>query len=453
VAKAKTSFFCTNCGAESSKWVGQCPSCKEWNTLVEELVVKTKNSASAAITSSTRNVAKKLSEIESENYSRFNTSINELNRILGGGIVPGSLILLGGEPGIGKSTLALQCVLQANHINSLYVSGEESLEQLKLRATRININNNNALFLNEISLEAILGKIEHHTPQLVIIDSIQTMFSEQLDSVPGSVSQIRECAGRLLRIAKEKNVAVVVIGHITKDGTIAGPKILEHIVDTVLQFEGESKNNYRILRSHKNRFGSTDELGIFEMVKTGLREIANPSEILVQHKDTALSGVAIASSIDGIRPFLLEVQALVSTAAYGTPQRSSTGFDNRRLNMLLAVLEKRAGFRLAAKDVFINLAGGIKLYDTGLDLAVVSAILSSNIDTPIVAKTCFTGEIGLTGEIRPVNRIDQRIAEAEKLGFSRIIIPDRNTVEPSKERVIEIIKTSKIDGAFSKIFA
>jgi DNA repair protein RadA/Sms len=401
----------------------------------------------------TNNKPASLSQIEPDKYKRLDTCINEFNRILGGGIIPGSLILLGGEPGIGKSTLALQTALKAKQLKTLYVSGEESLEQLKIRAQRINIDNDACLFLNETSLEAILNHISHEQPQFVIIDSVQTLFSETIDSVPGSVSQIRESAGRLLRMAKEKHIAVLLIGHITKDGTIAGPKVLEHIVDTVMQFEGDNRHSYRILRSNKNRFGSTSEIGIFEMNASGLHEVQNPSELLIPHSAEELSGVSIACTIDGIRPFLIEVQALVSTAAYGTPQRSSTGFDTRRLNMLLAVLEKRVGFHLAAKDIFINLAGGIKIIDPGIDLAIISAILSSNVDMPISRATCFTGEVGLTGEIRPVDRIDQRIAEAEKLGFKHMVIPKGSKLQSAKSYNIKITQASKLDKAFKEVFA
>lgn len=451
LAKLKTIYFCNNCGAESAKWIGRCPSCNQWNTYTEEVKVSgSKRAHSGNATSKAK--PQQLAEIKSENYTRFSTSMAEFDRILGGGIIPGSLVLLGGEPGIGKSTLALQSVLQTKDIKTLYVSGEESLQQIKLRAERLQLANTGCLFLNETSVDNILQHAQNLQPAWLVIDSIQTLYTETIDSVPGTISQIRECTGKLLRLAKEQNISVLLIGHITKDGSIAGPKVLEHIVDTVLQFEGDNKHIYRILRAHKNRFGSTSEIGIFEMNAKGLREVNNPSELLVPHYSEELSGVATAATIDGIRPFLIEIQALVSTAAYGTPQRSCTGFDNRRLNMLLAVLEKRIGFHLASKDVFINLAGGIKINDPGIDLAIISAILSSNFDMAIQSKITFTGEVGLTGEVRPVDRIDQRISEAYKLGFKKIIIPKNNKLE-AHYKGIEIIRVSKLDKAFSQVFA
>jgi len=452
LSKARTTYFCRECGVESSKWLGKCPSCGAWNTMVEERLAVGKSKASNQLVK-TGNKPQRLSEVEPGDHPRFDLKISEFNRVLGGGIIPGSIVLLGGEPGIGKSTLALQAALEATEIATLYISGEESLEQIKLRAERIGIENDACYFVNETSLEAIVQHMNEQQPKLVIIDSIQTLFSADLDAVPGTISQIRECAGRLLRYAKENRVAVLLIGHITKDGTIAGPKILEHIVDAVLQFEGDNRHSYRILRSNKNRFGSTSELGIFEMHAQGLKQVTNPSEILIPHGAEQLSGVSIACTIDGIRPFLIEVQALVSTAAYGTPQRSSTGFDVRRLNMLLAVLEKRMGFHLASKDIFINLAGGIKITDPGIDLAVVAAILSSNLDVPITSSTCFTGEIGLTGEIRPVNRIDQRIAEAQKLGFKKMVIPAGSKLNSDIKSNLELIRVSKLDKVFSRTFS
>ncbi len=423
--KSKTKYVCQNCGAESAKWLGRCATCGEWNSFVEEVVIKETN----------RNFNKPsgvslkpipLNEVKYSEKKRLDTLSEELNRTLGGGIVQGSVILLGGEPGIGKSTLALQLVLRLSKIKSLYISGEESAEQIKLRAQRLGDLNNNCHLLCETSLDQVIASLEEFKPDLVIIDSIQTLYAEYIESTPGSVSQIRECTSRLLRYAKNSSVPVILIGHIVKDGSLAGPKVLEHMVDTVLQFEGDRQYLYRILRATKNRFGSTSEIGIFEMQGTGLIEVLNPSEILITHSDEQLSGIAIAVTVNGIRPYLIETQALVSSAVYGTPQRSTTGFDFRRLNMLLAVLEKRAGFRLGVKDVFLNIAGGIKVDDPAIDLPITAAILSSNADLVISRKTCLSGEISLSGEIRPVYRIEQRIAEAEKLGFEKIIIPKAN---------------------------
>jgi DNA repair protein RadA/Sms len=443
--KTKTKYVCQNCGADSPKWLGRCPSCNEWNSFVEEVFVKetvkgVEKVAGKAV--KTQSIA----DIQFAEVKRIDTLSEELNRTLGGGIVPGSMILLGGEPGIGKSTIALQLALRLNKIRTLYVSGEESAEQIKLRAQRLGGMNSACHLLCEISLDTILASIENFKPELVIIDSIQTLNAEYIESSPGSVSQIRECTSRLLRFAKNFNVPIVLIGHIVKDGSLAGPKVLEHMVDAVLQFEGDRQYLYRILRSTKNRFGSTSEIGIFEMQGSGLVEVNNPSEILISNNDEHLSGIAIASTINGVRPYLIETQALVSSAVYGTPQRSSTGFDLRRLNMLLAVLEKRAGFRLATKDVFLNIAGGIKVDDPAMDLPVAAAILSSNADLSIPQKTCLSGEISLSGEIRPVYRVEQRIAEAEKLGFERIIVSkgnQKNLKEISKK--IEILYISKID--------
>ncbi len=455
MAKTKTSFFCTNCGVEAAKWVGKCPSCGEWNTFVEELVRKDSSSHKVVIPGLDKNKAKPLlvKDIETTSEARIDTACGEFNRVLGGGLVPGSLVLIGGEPGIGKSTLVLQVVLNMHGKKTLYVSGEESPKQLKLRADRLDISNDSCFILSETSIEQIFVQIQQLKPDLVVFDSIQTMSTEVLDSSPGSISQIRECAAAILRYAKESNVAVLLIGHITKDGAIAGPKVLEHIVDTVLQFEGDQHYMYRILRSIKNRFGSTAELGIFEMRQEGLREVINPSELLLLDNHEGLSGVAISATIEGVRPFLIEVQALVSTAAYGTPQRSATGFDIRRMNMLLAVLEKRAGFKLAQKDVFLNIAGGLKVNDPAIDLAVMSAILSSNFDLAIEKQIAMAGEVGLSGEIRPVNRIEQRLAEAEKLGFERIIVPQanlKNTHLSSKK--IKIIGVKKVEEAFRILF-
>ena len=452
MAKVKSSYVCQNCGAESVKWVGRCPSCGEWNTYVEERVSQSKP-RSGLVEVSRSAVPKPLREIESSNEKRLNTGIEELNRMLGGGLVPGSLVLLGGEPGIGKSTLALQLALKLNKLKVLYVSGEESARQVKIRADRLSDGESNCLILNETLLDNILTQSQNITPDLLVIDSIQTLYSDTLDSSPGSVSQVRECAVALLRYAKTTGVPIVMIGHITKDGGIAGPKVLEHIVDVVLQFEGDSNYLYRILRSIKNRFGSTSELGIFEMQSKGLIEVSNPSEILLSHREEELSGVAISASMDGNRSFLIETQALVSTAAYGTPQRSSTGYDTRRLNMLLAVMEKRAGFRLATKDVFLNLAGGLRVTDPAMDLAVVAAVLSSNFDLTIPSLYCFAAEVGLSGEIRQVSRVDQRIAEAAKLGFKKIFISKYSLKGQQKLfKDIELVSVSKIEELVKKLF-
>ena len=422
MAKAKTTFFCQNCGAQYAKWLGQCKSCNEWNTIVEEVIQK-EEKRNWKQTSTTKKPSKalKINEISIEKEDRISTNNNELNRVLGGGLVPGSITLLGGEPGIGKSTLLLQIAL-AIPKRVLYVSGEESQSQIKMRAERLQTNNTNCLILTETNTQHIFKTIEELQPEVVVIDSIQTLHTEYIEASPGSISQIRETTAELIKFAKETATPVLLIGHITKDGAIAGPKILEHMVDVVLQFEGDRNHAYRILRANKNRFGSTAELGIYEMQNIGLREVSNPSEILISQKEDDLSGTAIAATLEGMRPLMIEVQALVSTAVYGTPQRSSTGYDTKRLNMLLAVLEKRAGFRLGAKDVFLNIAGGIKVDDPAIDLAVISAILSSNEDEAIPQDVCFAAEIGLAGEIRPVNRIEQRIIEAEKLGFHKIFI-------------------------------
>jgi DNA repair protein RadA/Sms len=452
MAKEKTVFICQNCGAESPKWLGRCPTCNSWNTFVEELVQKT---TAKSIVANVRGLSKplKLGEIQTKKEQRINSTITELNRVLGGGMVPGSLILLGGEPGIGKSTLALQIALNIPSERVLYISGEESLEQIKLRAERIKHTNETCLFANETSLENILNHCQEIKPELVVIDSIQTIASDNLESATGSVSQVRECTSALLRFAKNSATTFILIGHITKDGYIAGPKALEHIVDVVLQFEGDQHNIYRLLRSSKNRFGSTSELGIFEMRGEGLREISNPSEILISSNDEKLSGISIAVTLDGIRPFLIEVQSLVSSAIYGTPQRSCTGFDTRRLNMLLAVLEKRAGFKLSIKDVFLNITGGIKVDDPAIDLAVITSILSSNLDIYIDNKICFTGEVGLSGEIRPVNKIEQRIKEAEKLGYEKIYLSKANTSSLSKQKFkIEIAPVGKVENLFQNLF-
>ncbi len=451
MVQTKSIFTCQNCGAQSAKWIGKCPACNEWNSYVEEVISK-KQSTSKLSVQIAGNQPLTLDKIETLQNKRISVPIEEFNRVLGGGIVPGSLILLGGDPGIGKSTLALQLALVLKELKILYTSGEESLQQIKLRAERLNSDNNNCLFLSETSLELLMAHTEQIKPDLLIIDSIQTISTETIESSPGSVSQVRECTSAILKYAKKTGVAVILIGHITKEGSLAGPKVLEHMVDVVLQFEGDTNYMYRILRSNKNRFGSTNELGIFEMESDGLREILNPSEQLISKVSDHVSGTAIASTIEGVRPFLIEIQALVSTAAYGTPQRSSTGFDLRRLNMLLAVLEKRAGFKLIQKDVFLNIAGGLRISDPATDLAVICSILSSNIDVTINHKYCFAGEVGLTGEIRAVNRVEQRIAEAEKLGFKRIYIPAHNKSFDNLKYKIEIVKAGRVEEVFRNIF-
>ena len=446
MAKVKTTFFCQSCGAQFAKWQGQCTSCKSWNTITEELVQKPdKKDWKTGNQTAPNRVSKplKISEIDTTKTVRMDTADEELNRVLGGGIVPGSLTLLGGEPGIGKSTLMLQISLKLPY-KTLYVSGEESQNQIKLRAERIQPLNETCYILTETKTQHIFKQIESLQPDVVIIDSIQTLQSDYLEASAGSVSQIKECTSELIKFAKETATPVILIGHITKDGSIAGPKILEHMVDTVLQFEGDRNHVFRILRAHKNRFGSTHEMGIYEMLSTGLREVTNPSELLISKKDEALSGNAIAVTLEGVRPLLIEVQALVSTAVYGTPQRSATGFNAKRLNMLLAVLEKRAGFRLGAKDVFLNITGGINVDDPAIDLAVVAAILSSNDDEALAKNVCFAGEVGLSGEIRPVQRVDQRILEAEKLGFEIIFISKHNKIG-LKTTAIKVQLLSKIE--------
>ncbi len=453
MAKSKTTFFCQNCGAQSSKWIGKCPSCFEWNTYVEEVIQRESGKNKSTIFS--QNVAKpvKIKEIKSGNETRINTKDQELNRVLGGGLVTGSLVLVGGEPGIGKSTLLLQIALNLAGLRVLYITGEESEQQIKMRANRIGSSNEDCYILAETQTQNIFQHIENIQPQLVIIDSIQTLHTEIIDSSAGSISQIRECAAEFQKYSKVTNTPVVLIGHITKDGGLAGPKLLEHMVDTVLQFEGERNYGYRIIRAVKNRFGSTAELGIYEMHDAGLRQVTNPSEILISHRDTQLSGITIAAMMEGLRPMMIETQALVSTAAYGTPQRSSTGFDARRLNMLLAVLEKRCGFKLGTKDVFLNIAGGLKVDDPALDLAIISSILSSSEDIPVDQNICFAGEIGLSGEIRSINRIDQRISEANKLGFEKIVISKYNQKSIDRKKLnIEIISVSKVDEVFNILF-
>ncbi|MBS1536086.1 MAG: DNA repair protein RadA [Bacteroidetes bacterium] len=452
MAKVKTAFFCQSCGSQYAKWQGQCNACKAWNTIVEEIVQKEEKTTWRNTSSEVKKAPRplKIKEIDSAQEVRMDTLDGELNRVLGGGIIPGSLILLGGEPGIGKSTLLLQISLKLPY-RTLYVSGEESQKQIKMRAERITDKADNCYILTETKTQNIFRQIEEIEPEIVIIDSIQTLHTDYIEASPGSISQIRETTAELIKFAKESNVPVILIGHITKDGTIAGPKILEHMVDTVLQFEGDRNHVYRILRSLKNRFGSTAELGIYEMLGSGLREVSNPSEILISHQDSGLSGTAIASTLEGSRPLMIEIQALVSTAVYGTPQRSTTGYNAKRLNMILAVLEKRAGFRLGAKDVFLNITGGINVDDPAIDLAVVAAILSSNEDIPIEQGFCFAGEVGLSGEIRPVNRIDHRIQEAEKLGFSTIFVSKYNKIS-LKSTAIQVKLVSKIEDIASELF-
>lgn len=447
MAKQKTVYVCQNCGVVVPKWIGKCTSCGSWNSFVEE-IHETSQKSSIVPTSTSK--PQKISEISSESVSRTISKSQEFNRVLGGGIVPGSLILLGGEPGIGKSTLLLQIATSLSG-KTLYISGEESLQQIKLRSERISRDSGNCLVLSETQLESILLQIESEKPQLVIVDSIQTLQTNQIESSPGTISQIRECANGLLKVAKRNHIPIILVGHITKDGNIAGPKILEHTVDVVLQFEGDTNYMYRIVRSIKNRFGSTSEIGIFEMQQSGLREVLNPSELLLSDSEENISGVAVSATVEGIRPILVEIQALVSTAAYGTPQRSSNGYDLRRLNMLLAVLEKRVGFKLAAKDVFLNIAGGIKVSDPALDLAVITSVLSSSIDIPIDKKICFAAEVSLTGEIRSVSRIEQRITEAHKLGFTKIFIAGKN-IKSIPKQSIELVGVNKVEEVFRALF-
>ena len=451
MAKTKTAFFCQNCGTQFPKWIGQCSSCKEWNTIVEEVVQKEdKKSWKTDTVAKQANKPLRVSEITQDKELRLDTLDQVFNRVLGGGLVPGSLTLLGGEPGIGKSTLLLQIALKLPY-KILYVSGEESQRQIKMRADRIQPNSENCYILTETKTQNIFHQVSTIEPDLVVIDSIQTLHTDYIESAAGSISQIRECTAELIKFAKESHTPVILVGHITKDGTIAGPKILEHMVDTVLQFEGDRNYVYRILRSLKNRFGSTAELGIYEMQGSGLREVNNPSEVLISKNDEDLSGTAIAATVEGMRPLLIEIQALVSTAVYGTPQRSATGFNAKRLNMLLAVLEKRAGFKLAAKDVFLNITGGISVDDPAIDLAVMAAILSSNSDIAIEKGICFAAEVGLAGEIRPVQRVDQRVLEAEKLGFSKIFVSKNNKIG-LKQSGIQIQKVSKIEDVVAHLF-
>jgi DNA repair protein RadA/Sms len=452
MSKVKSSFFCQNCGYESSKFMGQCPSCNQWNSFIEEIVHKTNKNVVAFSSDSRSATPQLIQDVIKELEERIITSDHEFNRVLGGGIVPGSIVLLGGDPGIGKSTLLLQLAITES-LKVLYVSGEESDRQIRMRADRLGLKNENCYLLTETNLEQILLQAKELKPELVVIDSIQTLFSSPIESSPGSISQVRECTAHLLRFAKQTAIPVFLIGHITKDGSIAGPKVLEHMVDAVLQFEGDRNHVYRLLRAIKNRFGSTNELGIYEMLGAGLRPVENPSEILISNSNQNLSGIAIASTIEGMRPLLVEVQALVSSAAYGTPQRSSTGFDSKRLNMLLAVLEKRCGFKLGAKDVFLNIAGGIKVDDPALDLAVAMAVLSSNADLAIPKTIAFAAEIGLSGEIRAVNRLEQRLSEVAKLGYEKVIVSSFSKGIDFKKNKLEIIRCAKIEEVVKNVFS
>ncbi len=451
MSRLKTIYICQNCGAETPKWIGRCTSCNQWNTIVEEVVESSGKSGSLTARQGDAQPVT-LNEIPATHHERIPTGIREFDRVLGGGLVPGSMVLIGGEPGIGKSTLVLQLALTLNQRRILYASGEESLQQIRLRAQRLNLSGQGCKFLCETSLESLLAVSAKENPEILIIDSIQTVTTDQVESSPGSVTQVRECTSAILKYAKKNHVTVILIGHINKEGNLAGPKVLEHIVDTVIQFEGDFNHQFRVLRSAKNRFGSTSELGIFEMRQNGLVEIENPSAHLFSREANPASGTAIAATMEGARPFLIEIQALVSSAAYGMPQRSSTGFDLRRLNMLLAVLEKRAGFKLITKDVFLNVAGGLKISDPATDLSVLVAILSSSLDTSVSHQFCFTGEAGLTGEIRAVNRIDQRIAEAERLGFEKIFIPGSNKESDYSAANIEIVKANRVEEVFRKLF-
>ncbi len=454
MAKVKKAYFCSSCGNESPKWLGKCPACGEWNTFVEEVISRGNEATTVVRYAGEASRPTVVSQIEEVEHERIMLSSTEMNRVLGGGLVRGSLVLLGGEPGIGKSTLSLQISLQSKNLRTLYVSGEESPQQIKMRATRLGGGSEECYIYAETQLDNIVAQVDALKPDLVVIDSIQTIFSGSVDSSAGSVSQIRECAAQLLRLAKTTNTSVVIIGHITKDGTIAGPKILEHIVDVVLQFEGDNNNVYRILRGNKNRFGATFEIGVYEMRSEGLVEVDNPSEILLSHYEEPLSGVAVGGAIDGIRPYLIEVQSLVSNAAYGTPQRSATGYDMKRLGMLIAVLEKRVGMKMFSKDVFLNFAGGFKVHDTGLDLAIVAAIISSYFDRPIAYGLCCAGEIGLSGEVRPAPRSEQRIVEAARLGFSRIIVS--GYLRKNKMQIpagIEVIYINTISELAAQLFS
>ena len=447
MAKPKIQYVCSSCGAKAPQMIGRCPVCGEWGTYEEEVAVD--STKKGVVTRGS--TPQRIQDVRSQEEMRIDMQSSELNRVLGGGLVPGSLVLLGGEPGIGKSTLALQVLMKMGGKKTLYASGEESAKQLKLRAERLVGSPDNLYIMAETSLERILDSVTELQPEVVVVDSIQTIGTETIEASIGSLSQVRECAARILQYAKEKNVPFIIVGHINKEGSLAGPKVLEHIVDTVLQFEGDQHYVYRILRAQKNRFGSTSELGIFEMQQDGLREVSNPSELLLSNNRDGLSGIAIAAAVEGVRPLLIEVQALVASAAYGTPQRSSTGFDARRLNMLLAVLEKRVGFKLLQKDVFVNIAGGIRVNDPAIDLAVLAAVLSSNMDIALDEQTCITGEVGLAGEIRPVNRIDQRIREAEKLGFKTIIVPKGQKYNTQNLK-INVVEISRVVDAFKFLF-
>ena len=447
MAKPKIQYVCSSCGAKAPQMIGRCPVCGEWGTYEEEVAVD--STKKGVVTRGS--TPQRIQDVRSQEEMRIDMQSSELNRVLGGGLVPGSLVLLGGEPGIGKSTLALQVLMKMGGKKTLYASGEESAKQLKLRAERLAGSPDNLYIMAETSLERILDSVTELQPEVVVVDSIQTIGTEMIEASIGSLSQVRECAARILQYAKEKNVPFIIVGHINKEGSLAGPKVLEHIVDTVLQFEGDQHYVYRILRAQKNRFGSTSELGIFEMQQDGLREVSNPSELLLSNNRDGLSGIAIAAAVEGVRPLLIEVQALVASAAYGTPQRSSTGFDARRLNMLLAVLEKRVGFKLLQKDVFVNIAGGIRVNDPAIDLAVLAAVLSSNMDIALDEQTCITGEVGLAGEIRPVNRIDQRIREAEKLGFKTIIVPKGQKYNTQNLK-IKVVEISRVVDAFKFLF-
>lgn len=453
MAKTKTTFFCQNCGNQYSQWMGQCKACGEWNTIVEEVIDKGEEKKTWKGTSSKNPSVSvvNIKEVSKVGESRIDTRNDELNRVLGGGIVNGSVVLVGGEPGVGKSTLMLQIALHLPSVKTLYVSGEESSSQIKLRAERIGIHSDQCFILTETQTQKIFRHAQEIQPQLMVIDSIQTLHTQYVESSPGSISQIRECTSELIRYAKETNTPVVLIGHITKEGVIAGPKILEHMVDVVLQFEGDRNHIYRLLRANKNRFGSTSELGIYEMQGSGLREVTNPSEVLISKKDESLSGNAIAATLEGVRPMLIEIQALVSSAVYGTPQRSATGFDIKRLNMLLAVLEKRAGFQLGSKDVFLNITGGIRVDDPAIDLAVISAILSSNMDISLPDNCCFAAEVGLSGEIRAVNRVEQRILEAEKLGYDVIFVSKYNKIKVTDYK-IKVATVSKVADLVKILF-
>ncbi len=446
MAKIKKAYFCKECGYEAPKWLGRCPSCNEWNSFTEEIFSKeNRNSIPAAVANIPSSKPQRVGDIEESAHVRIDLGNSEINRVLGGGMVPGSMILLGGEPGIGKSTLSLQLALQNSGLKTLYVSGEESAEQIKMRATRIGIGESECLIYTETLLENIISQIEQNSPNLVVIDSIQTIYTSLIDSSAGSVSQIRECAATLLKYAKGTNTSVIIIGHITKDGTIAGPKILEHIVDVVLQFEGDGNNIYRILRGIKNRFGATFEIGVFEMLSSGLKAVENPSEILLSHYDIPLSGISVGASVDGVRPYLIEVQALVSNAVYGTPQRNTTGLDSKRLNMLVAIMEKRVGMKMYQKDLFLNFAGGFKVSDPGLDLSIIAAVVSSYYDRPLSNGICCAGEVGLSGEVRPAPKSEQRISEAARLGFKKIIVSSYLPTSIRKSIGIEVVAIQSID--------